>query len=52
MGFREDDVDEIRIASLVHDIGIINVEQVILNKEGPLTKHEWLVIRNHPDSGW
>ena len=52
MEFSKDDVDRIRIAGLVHDIGKISIEECILNKKEPLTNEEWNAIRNHADSGW
>ena len=52
MSFTQDEVDEIRIAGLVHDIGKISIKEAILNKKGALTHDEWKVIKNHPSSGW
>ncbi len=52
MSFDQDDVDEMRTAGLVHDIGKISIEEGILNKRSPLTKDEWVTIKNHPESGW
>ena len=52
MHFSKDDIDRIRIAGLVHDIGKISIEERILNKKGPLTEEEWKAIRSHSDSGW
>ena len=40
MNLSKDDVDRIRIAGLVHDIGKISIEETILNKRGPLTDKE------------
>lgn len=52
MHFNKDDIDRIRIAGLVHDIGKIGIDKRILNKTGPLTDEEWRAVRNHSDSGW
>ncbi len=52
MNFDEDDVNQIRVAGLVHDIGKIGVPESILNKEGNLNREEWNEIKNHPESGW
>jgi HD-GYP domain-containing protein (c-di-GMP phosphodiesterase class II) len=41
----------IRLAALLHDIGKIGVPLRILRKPGPLTDHEELVMRRHPDIG-
>jgi len=37
--------------ALVHDIGKVTIPPEILNKPGPLTDEEWLIVRRHPVSG-
>src|SRR5262249_29324302 len=34
-------------AALLHDVGKVRVPKEIINKAGPLTDTEWLVIRQH-----
>ncbi|MFC1590513.1 HD-GYP domain-containing protein, partial [Candidatus Omnitrophota bacterium] len=41
----------VRFASILHDIGKINIDISILRKAGPLTKHEWQKIVEHPKIG-
>lgn len=48
----EDDVKQVKIAGLLHDIGKIGVNEKILNKKGRLTEDEWKEIRKHPEGGW
>ena len=45
------DVERIRTAASLHDLGKIGVRDDILNKPGPLTEEEWEVMRKHPDIG-
>ena len=42
------DIDSIRIAALLHDIGKIGVPDHVLTKPGPLTDDEFAYIRRHP----
>ena len=37
--------------ALLHDIGKIGIPDDILRKEGPLTDHEWALMRQHPMIG-
>ena len=45
------DVELIRTAGSLHDLGKIGVRDDILNKPGPLTEAEWEIMRRHPDIG-
>ena len=49
LGDRE--VEAIRTAGSLHDLGKIGVRDDILNKPGPLTEDEWEIMRRHPDIG-
>jgi putative nucleotidyltransferase with HDIG domain len=49
LGDRE--VELIRTAAALHDLGKIGVRDDILNKPGPLTEGEWEIMRRHPDIG-
>jgi putative nucleotidyltransferase with HDIG domain len=49
LGDRE--VELIRTAAALHDLGKIGVRDDILNKPGPLTEEEWEIMRRHPDIG-
>ncbi len=46
------EVEGIRIASLLHDIGKITVPAEILSKSGTLSDHEFGLIREHPQVGF
>ncbi len=43
--------ERMRIAGLLHDIGKIAVPEALLNKDGPLTKEEFLRVIDHPVIG-
>lgn len=51
LGLPEADVDRIRVAGLVHDLGKLAVDPAILTKGGPLTDAEWVQMRTHPVHG-
>jgi putative two-component system response regulator len=43
--------DRVRIAGLLHDIGKIAVPESLLNKQGPLTREEFMRVIDHPVIG-
>jgi diguanylate cyclase (GGDEF)-like protein/putative nucleotidyltransferase with HDIG domain len=45
------EVERIRTAALLHDIGKIGIPDEILHKPGPLDRREWEVMRQHPVVG-
>ena len=51
MGMQDEEIDQIRIAGLFHDIGKVGVPDSILLKNGPLTKEEFEEIKKHPAEG-
>jgi putative nucleotidyltransferase with HDIG domain len=51
IGLSQPDIDTIRLAALLHDIGKIGIDGAILNKPGALTDEERLVINHHPTIG-
>ena len=51
LGFGEEDLQELHIASWLHDIGKINVPESILFKPGPLNAEETRIMREHPVIG-
>jgi diguanylate cyclase (GGDEF)-like protein/PAS domain S-box-containing protein len=52
MNFNKGNVDKMRIAGLVHDIGKIGIDDKILNKDGSLSSDERHEIERHPEIGW
>ncbi|MGD9996569.1 MAG: HD-GYP domain-containing protein [Ilumatobacteraceae bacterium] len=51
MGMTGVELDRLRWAGLVHDIGKLLIDPAILNKPGKLTNEEFEVIKEHPDLG-
>lgn len=51
LGLTENDVENVRAAALLHDIGKIGTPDSILQKPGPLKLDEWQVIEDHPNVG-
>ena len=51
LGLPAPEVERIRIASLLHDIGKIAVPEWILEKPAPLDDAEWTFVRQHPRIG-
>lgn len=43
--------EQIRTASLLHDLGKVGVPDAILRKNGQLTSEEWVTMRQHPALG-
>ena len=51
MGIQGEQLDEIRIGALLHDIGKIGVSDTVLQKPGRLTAEEFALVRQHPSIG-
>ncbi|MDD4964134.1 MAG: response regulator [Gallionella sp.] len=48
----EEEIEGIRLASVVHDVGKIRVPAEILSKPGHLSLHEMGIINEHPQNGY
>ena len=51
MKLSSNDIEALHWAAILHDIGKIGVPDEILNKKGPLTKKEWIIMKEHPIIG-
>lgn len=52
MNFNKDDINQIRTAGLMHDIGKIGIDEKILNKTQKLSSGEWKEIERHSEIGY
>jgi diguanylate cyclase (GGDEF)-like protein/putative nucleotidyltransferase with HDIG domain len=51
LGMKENEIQGVKTAALLHDIGKLAVPEHILSKPGPLTQEEFQKIRIHPQVG-
>jgi diguanylate cyclase (GGDEF)-like protein len=47
LGLSQDEVENVRHASELHDVGKVAIPDAILGKPGPLTEEEWAFVRRH-----
>jgi putative nucleotidyltransferase with HDIG domain len=52
MKLPSEQVEQIRLAARVHDLGKIGVPNEVLHKQGRLAPDEWDVMRSHPEMGY
>lgn len=50
-GFDELERKELQIATMLHDIGKVGIDNQCLLKESDLTEEEWQLIKQHPERG-
>ena len=51
LGLHEDDLEWLVHGALLHDLGKLGVADAILEKPGPLTEEEWVVVKRHSEIG-
>jgi len=52
MGYSEEEITHIRRGALLHDMGKMGIPDEILQKPGPLTDDEWVIMRKHPEMAY
>jgi putative nucleotidyltransferase with HDIG domain len=48
MGMPEEEIENLRLAGLLHDVGKLGVSETILNKPERLTEEEFNIVKKHP----
>lgn len=51
LGLNQRQVEQIRVAGLLHDVGLLSVPEEIINKPGQVTADELRVLMQHPVMG-
>lgn len=51
-GMSSGEIERMRMAAPLHDMGKISTPDSILNKPGKLTEDEWTIIRRHSEDGF
>jgi putative nucleotidyltransferase with HDIG domain len=52
LGYPKEQMQQIGLGALLHDIGKIRTPIDVLDKPGKLTDHEFEIMRRHPVDGW
>ena len=52
MGIEGEQLEILKIASILHDIGKIGISTALLNKEEKLSEEEFEIIKKHPEIGY
>jgi len=51
MGLEGDELEKVRVAALLHDVGKIGIDDRVLKKKGVLTDEEFMLMKMHPVKG-
>src|SRR5207248_5492736 len=51
VGYPKEDLADLGLAALFHDVGKASISAEVLNKPGEFTEDEWAMMRNHPTEG-
>jgi HD-GYP domain-containing protein (c-di-GMP phosphodiesterase class II) len=50
-GLPADELNDLCLASLLHDIGRLTLPKALLEKDGPLSEEEYALVQSHPRAG-
>jgi diguanylate cyclase (GGDEF)-like protein/putative nucleotidyltransferase with HDIG domain len=51
LGLAPEQVERVRLAGVLHDVGKVGVRDELVTKPGPLDEDEWREMREHPELG-
>jgi HD-GYP domain-containing protein (c-di-GMP phosphodiesterase class II) len=51
-GLNEEEMHELELSALFHDIGKIGTPDAVLNKPSRLSEEEFQIMKQHPDKSW
>src|SRR5687768_3823847 len=52
MGLDAEEIEKIRISALLHDVGKIGIDDIVLKKPAALTDEEFEIMKTHPQKGY
>jgi diguanylate cyclase (GGDEF)-like protein/PAS domain S-box-containing protein len=52
IGMSKDNLKELTLLTVLHDIGKLGIQDSILSKSNRLTKKEWSIVKKHPEIGY
>lgn len=52
MGMSREEVEDVKLAAILHDIGKVGIDDKVLKKQAPLEKDEWEHMKQHPELGY
>ncbi|SER52045.1 HDIG domain-containing protein [Nitrosomonas sp. Nm51] len=52
LGIQGEELKQVGVAGLLHDIGKMTIPITVLNKPGKLTDKEFDIVKDHPRRGW
>ena len=52
LGMNDEELEKLRISSLLHDVGKIAIDDSILKKPAALTDEEFTIMKTHPQQGY
>lgn len=52
MNLSDNEMEELRLLAMLHDIGKVAISTEVLNKPGRLNREEWAEVRKHSEAGY